>query len=77
MARHLVLEDDAAEHDGHGGCDLAHEAKGCGRGGDVGRFDRGLQRDEWGLEVRADPDAGDDLVDDDPRPGGVRGEGDV
>jgi len=49
-----VLEDDAADDDGDGGCEVAHEAERRGCGGDVLVCDEGLQCDEGGLEVRAD-----------------------
>ena len=51
---HAVLEDDAADDDGDGGGELADEAEGRGCGGDVAGLDEGLERDEGGLEIRAD-----------------------
>ena len=66
---HAVLEDDAADDDGDGGGHVAREAEGRGRGGDVARLDKALQRNEWGLEIRAYTQTGDDLVDDDAGPG--------
>lgn len=74
---HLVLKYDATYNDGHGGREVAGEAKGRGRGGDVAGPDFRLESDEWGLEVGADADPRDDLEDDDARPGRVGGEVDV
>lgn len=74
---HSILEDDAADDNGDGGREVADEAKGGGRGGDVAGGDQGLESDEGGLKVRSDAHAGDDLVDDQAGPGGVGWEVDV
>lgn len=67
-----VGEDNAAEDNGDGGAELADEAEGARRGGDVLGLDGGLQRDQRALKVGSDADAGDDLVDDDFGPVGPR-----
>lgn len=77
MFLHAVLEDDAADDDGDGGGEVADEAEGGGRGGDVLGRDEGLEGDERGLEVGADAEARDDLEEDDAGPGGVGGQVDV
>ena len=77
MLPHAVLEDDAADDDGDGGREVADEAEGGGGGGDVAGRDERLHCDEGRLEVRADAEAGDDLKDDDARPGRRGGEVEV
>ena len=71
---HAVLEDDAADDDGDGGGEVADEAEGSGRGGDVLRFDKRLQGDERSLEIGADAESGNKLEDDGAGPGFVVGE---
>ena len=68
------MEDNTAEHDGHGGRELADEAEGARRDCDVMARDMVLKGDEWGLEVWAYADAGDHLIDDNFGPFGVVGE---
>lgn len=71
------MEDDTANNNRNGGCEVASEAECGGRGSDIFWLNKCLERDEWALEVWADTDAGDDLVDDDAGPAGFRGEIDV
>ena len=59
---HVVLEDNAADDDGDGCRELPDEAECAGGCGDVAPWDRGLESDEGGLEVRTDSDAGNDSV---------------
>ena len=54
MLRHLVLEYDAADNDGHGSGEIAGKAKGGGRSGNVAWADLCLEGDEGGLEVGSD-----------------------
>lgn len=75
--RHAVLEDDTTDDDGDGGCDVTCETKGCSRTSDIRRFDHSLEGNKWGLEIRANADTGDDLVDDDAGPGRIVFEIDV
>ena len=77
MGLHPVGKDDAADDDGHGGGKVAGEAKGGSRGGDVAGLDLGLQGYERSLKVRTHADAGDDLEEDEARPGGIWREVDV
>lgn len=70
LAKH-VLVDDCAEDDGDGGGDLSDETERRGCGGHVARMNVGLESDEGGLEERAGSGTGDDLVDDEARPGRV------
>ena len=71
------MEDDAADDDGDGGCELADETERCCCGGDVAGFDVGLEGDEGGLEVGADAYAGYDLEGEDAAPCAAVGEVDV
>jgi len=68
---HAILEDDAANNNGDGGGEVADETKGGGCGGNIFWFDKGLESNERGLEIRADTNAGDELEDDDASPGFV------
>lgn len=54
MLRHSVLEDDAADDDGDGGREVAHEAEGCCGGGDVARLNERLKSNQGSLEIRTD-----------------------
>ena len=67
----FVLEDDAANDDGDGCCEVAHEAKGCCGGCNVSGVDLGLEGYQGRLEVRPDANTCYDLVDDDSSPGGL------
>ena len=69
--REHVLEDDTAEHHRHRGGDLPDEAKGASCYRDIVARNVILQGDKRGLEVRANTDACNQLVDDDLGPFGV------
>lgn len=68
------MEDNTTDDDGDSGSEIPHEAEGCGCGCNVLGGDEGLEGDEWGLEVGADADAGNNLEDDNAGPGFVVGE---
>lgn len=72
LVLHLGVEEDAADDDGDGRRQLPDEHEGARRAGDVPPLERVLQRDQGRLEVGADAEAEDDLVQDDLGPVGVR-----